>query len=149
MNEKGFVTSALLYGILSVFLVLILGTISIIGNRKLAIDKIKQSALDDVQNLTTDISCFVVVNGTITNYNEDQLCTKTVFIPNDPSITKIGDEAFKNKNLINITIDSNITEISNNAFEGNNNILFIFKNKSDLVINENHWGAQNASVRID
>ena len=41
MNQKGFITSALLYGILSLFLVLVLGTISILGNRKLANDKIE------------------------------------------------------------------------------------------------------------
>ena len=75
MNKKGFVTSALLYGILSLFLILILGTVAIIGNRKITNDKVKQSALDDVQSLTTDESCFTTMpndgdNLTITDYNE-------------------------------------------------------------------------------
>ena len=152
MKQKGFITSALLYGILSLFLVLILGTISIIANRKLANDKIKQSALDDVQNLTTDESCFIVENDTIVGYNdEENLCTKTVFIPktiNNIAIKKIGSEAFSNKNLKNVTINSNIEVIEDNAFEGNNNMLFIFKN-NNIEIDENHWGAQDASVRID
>ena len=43
--NKGFITSALLYGILSLFLVLVLSTVATIGNRKIAIDKIKQSAI--------------------------------------------------------------------------------------------------------
>ena len=45
MNNKGFITSALLYGILSLFLILVLETVSILGNRKLANDKIKESVL--------------------------------------------------------------------------------------------------------
>ena len=52
MNNRGFVTSALLYGILSLFLVLILGTLSVISNRKLASDRLKESALIDAENFT-------------------------------------------------------------------------------------------------
>ena len=64
MNKKGFITSALLYGILSLFLILILGTVSILGNRKLSNDKIKESALDDVQTLTTNPDCFTTTSST-------------------------------------------------------------------------------------
>ena len=158
MKQKGFVTSALLYGILSLFLVLILGTISIIGNRKIANDKIKQSALDDVQNLTTDESCFNfdAVTGIITGYHiENTECTKTVFIPEEiggTKVTKIGPEAFANKNnenLINVTIKNDI-KIANTAFKGNDNILFIFKGSSPQRTDDGTlWGATNSSIRID
>ena len=58
MKKNGFITSALLYGILSLFLILILGTVSILANRKLANDKIKESVLNDVQKIETSPRCF-------------------------------------------------------------------------------------------
>lgn len=152
MKKNGFVTSALLYGILSLFLVLVLGTVAIIGNRKIANDKIKQSALDDVQDLTTDESCFVIDGYTITGYNDSQECTKTVFIPekiNSVEVNKIGSKAFADKDLINVTIKSNITSIDSDAFEGNKNMLFIFKNPQ-IEINDNElWGATDSYIRVD
>ena len=154
MNKKGFITSALLYGILSLFLLLVLGTVSILGNRKLANDKIKESALDDVQNLTTNPTCFTTAsnsrgNLTITGY--DASCDKTVFIPetlNGRTVDAIGANAFSNKNLINITIKSNITEIATNAFTGNDQIVFYIKATSDQII-ESPWGATNATIHWD
>ena len=154
MNKKGFITSALLYGILSLFLLLVLGTVSILGNRKLANDKIKESALDDVQNLTTNPTCFTTAsnsrgNLTITGYNAS--CDKTVFIPealNGRTVDAIGANAFSNKNLINITIKSNITEIATNAFTGNDQIVFYIKAPSDQII-ESPWGATNATIHWD
>lgn len=167
MGKKGFITSALLYGILSVYIVLVVGTISIIGNRKLANDKIKQSALDDVQNIETPIECFDTVDNdtgdnevTITNYkcNQD---VQNVFIPrkdsNGNTITVIGSEAFKDKGIKSVTIKPNITGIYCNAFNGNSNVLFIIKGNIPTVItpsgvtcNENsRWGATNSSIRQD
>lgn len=156
MNRKGFVTSALLYGILSLFLVLILGTIAIAGNRKITNDKLKQSALDDVQNLTTDISCFSgeISNGnliTIMEYdpnNNEEICTKTVFVPK--TVTSIGPEAFKDKNIINITFKT-VPMIDETAFNGNDNVLFIFKGTSPQIAKDSNtlWGAINSSIRID
>ena len=167
MRDKGFVTSALLYGILSVYIVLVLGTISIMGNRKLANDKIKQSALDDVQNIETSAACFETesndVNDTdvkITNY-KCQTTVKNVFIPEKDSdgnkITIIGQEAFKNKGISSVIIKSNIIGINCNAFIGNNNVLFIMKGNMPTVITPSgvtcdtatRWGATNSSVRKD
>lgn len=157
MKKNGFVTSALLYGILSLFLLLILGTISIIGSRKLTNDKIKQSALDDVQDLKTDRSCFTIVEDTIKGYNFEK-CTKTVFIPNDSEVTKIGNGAFSNTDssesheLKNVTIYSNITTIDADAFEGQDGITFILKNPNSGIINSinnNYFGASNSTYRID
>ncbi len=154
MNEKGFITSALLYGILSLFLVLVLGTVSILGNRKLANDKIKESTLDDVQKLTTNPSCFTTVSnsrGNLTISGYDASCDKTVFIPealNGKTVDAIGSSAFSNQNLINVTIKSNIKEIAETAFTGNDGIIFYIKTTSDQII-ESPWGATNATVHWD
>lgn len=154
MNKKGFITSALLYGILSLFLLLVLGTVSILGNRKLANDKIKESALDDVQNLTTNPACFTTTsnsrgNLTITDY--DATCDKTVFIPEalySQTIDAIGAGAFSDKNLINVTIKSNIIEIDNTAFNGNDGIVFYIKTPNGQIP-ESPWGATNATIHWD
>ena len=167
MNNKGFVTSALIYGILSLFLVLILGIVAVIGNRKVTNDKIKQSALDDVQNLTTRESCFsYVINERdkykITGY--DSNCTKTVYIPEKIGgypVDEIGSNAFANKGLINVTIKSNITRISLSAFTGNGSssspLLYIIKGNLPLEVYDNGnstssfngWGASNYTIRQD
>ena len=166
MNQKGFITSALLYGILSLFLVLVLGTVAILGNRKLANDKIKESALDDVQHLTTNPSCFTTTtnsrgNITITGY--DSACDKTVFIPetlNGKTVDAIGAYAFQNQKLINITIWPNIKEIYVNAFTGNDGIIFYIKTTSEQVVGTGTqeeanaavgtaWGAKDATVHWD
>lgn len=170
MDEKGFVTSALLYGVLSLFLVLLLGTVAVIGNRKITNDKIKQSALDDVQNLTTPDNCFTFVlndrdNYTIIGYDNkigyDNNCPKTVYIPEKTGgyiVDEIGENAFSNKNLENVTIKSNITRISSNAFIGNGSakpLLFIIKGSlPSEVVGErttsfSGWGASNYTVRYD
>jgi len=167
MRKKGFVTSALLYGILSLYIVLVVGTVSIIGNRKLANDKIKQSALDDVQYLETDLGCFEIENkgnneNIIKNYRtkaEDGCTTlqKNVFIPERDKygneITAIGANAFKNKALESVTIKSNIKEIDCNAFAGTSDVLFIIKGNmpagSDTCTSGTRWGALNSSVRQD
>lgn len=45
--NRGFISSALLYGILVIFLVIMLSTIAILGSRKLSIDKLKENALEN------------------------------------------------------------------------------------------------------
>ena len=166
MNKKGFVTSALLYGILSMFLILLMGTFSVIGNRKITNDKIKQSALDDVQDLTTPITCFELV--TINNKDSYQIksynmnnaeCTATVYIPkefNGVPIESIGENAFSGKKIKSVTIGSNITYISYTAFTSNDNVLFILKGNMPTTDfgHENTktgklWGATNSSIRQD
>ena len=161
MKEKGFVTSALLYGILSVYIVLVVGTKSVIGNRKLASDKIKQSAIDDVQYLETDLNCFTTEdngNGDSTVYIKEYTCSeKNVFIPEKDKggnvITTIGPEAFKDKNIETITIKPNIKDIYCNAFNGNDNIYFIIKgtiNPNETPCKPNtKWGATDFSIRYD
>lgn len=49
MKKNGFISSALLYGMLALFLVVMMSTLAILGNRKLSMDKLKENALNDVQ----------------------------------------------------------------------------------------------------
>ena len=119
MNKKGFVTSALLYGILSLFFVLILGTLSIISNRKLASDRLKESALADVQNLDTDISCFDIDNCIISYYDYDK-CEKDVYIGkkvigNCPELS-ISDGVFESGTTV--YYKANHVNINENLFYG-------------------------------
>ena len=48
MNKKGFIASSLLYGLLVIFLVVMLSTIAVLANKKLSSDKLKETAIDDV-----------------------------------------------------------------------------------------------------
>lgn len=49
MKKNGFITSALLYGMLALFLVLMLGSLAILSNRKLSMDKLKQASIADTK----------------------------------------------------------------------------------------------------
>lgn len=49
MNNKGFITSTLLYGMLVLFLTLILSILAIFSNRKLSTDKLKENVLQRLQ----------------------------------------------------------------------------------------------------
>lgn len=165
MNKKGFVTSALLYGILSVYLVLILSTVAIVGNRKISNDKIRQSAIDDVQDIKIPEDCFTAEPNdddklTITAYSDDEKCSKTVFIPEKlggSPVNQIGENAFANKGIINVTIRQNISYIYYNAFIENSNVLFILKGDTPVTLipdgitppENTIWGAADSSIRQD
>ena len=168
MKKNGFITSALLYGILSLFLILILGTVSILANRKLANDKIKESVLNDVQKIKTSPSCFETETSNLDNNNlqitgYDSTCEKTVYIPEEiygQTVDSIGPNAFANKEIINITMQNNIKQIYVNAFTNNDNIIFYIRNTSDQIKGvgtdediENAagttWGAKDATVYWD
>lgn len=49
MNEKGFIASSLLYGMLALFLVIMLSTLALLGSRKLSMDQLKKNALITVE----------------------------------------------------------------------------------------------------
>lgn len=148
MNNRGFVTSALLYGILSLFLVLIFGTLSVISNRKLASDRLKESALIDVQNLKTDESCFEIDDSCkITDYNEE--CGNVVFIDKDNiskcTLAGIEDESFNISNGY-VYIKSGI-DISSNAFLGSTNVVFVTIGFEPSIDGDSVWGARNSYIK--
>ncbi len=49
MKQNGFISSALLYGMLALFLVIMTSTLAILGNQKLGMDKLKENALNDIE----------------------------------------------------------------------------------------------------
>lgn len=153
MNQKGFVTSALLYGILSLFLVLILGTLSVISNRKLATDRLKESALNDVEDLKTLESCFTIDSSTctITGYDAD-VCGKVVFIDkkNIKQCSLSGISSITGVSNGYVYIRSNIN-VDQNAFYGNNNVTFITVNRGTSDDGRTSggvvWGATNSYLK--
>lgn len=52
MKKNGFVTSAFLYGMLALFIVLMLSTLAILANRKISMDHLKEDA---IENATKDL----------------------------------------------------------------------------------------------
>ena len=48
-KQNGFIASALLYGMLALFLVLMLSTLYILANNKMSMDKLKEEALRIVE----------------------------------------------------------------------------------------------------
>ena len=156
MSEKGFVASALLYGILSLFLVLILGTLSVISNRKLASDRLKESALIDVEDLKTDENCFEFdideTENTCTITGYDSNCGNLVYIDekkiNKCHLTGIQYNSFSGISDGYVYIKSYI-EIDEKAFSGNENVTFItvgFKTSNDGK-NGTIWGATNSYLK--
>ena len=161
MNKKGFVTSALLYGILSLFLVLMLGTLSVISSRKLASDRLKESAIDDVQDLKTNYDCFTIERNsntcTIKSYF-DNTCGKTIaidlnnFINCDKLI--IGNDSIKNVSRGYIYIKSKIINsyepsgivIEDNAFKDNIKVTFIVNQVDNLPSGDTIWGAAESVI---
>lgn len=66
LNKKGFVSSAVLYSLLLLFLALILGLLSLLSNRKQILDKLK----GDIKNEINQINIYdVYENGTAVYYN--------------------------------------------------------------------------------
>ncbi len=168
MRKNGFVTSALLYGILSLFLILILGTVSILANRKLANDKIKESVLNDVQKIETSPKCFETATSSLDSNNlqitgYDSTCEKTVYIPTTiygQIVDSIGSNAFAGQNLVNVTIENTIKQINVTAFKNNDGIVFYVRNTSDQIkgtgtdseiesASGTTWGAKNATIHWD
>lgn len=49
MKQDGFISSALLYGMLALFLVIVTSTLALLGNQKLGMDKLKEHALNSIQ----------------------------------------------------------------------------------------------------
>lgn len=50
MNKNGFISSALLYGILVLSLIIMLSIVGILGSRKLSTDKLKENALENSED---------------------------------------------------------------------------------------------------
>lgn len=62
MNKNGFIASSLLYGMLALFLVLMISTLYIFGNNKISMDKLKETALEKVGNVSTELNISDAIN---------------------------------------------------------------------------------------
>ena len=161
MNKKGFVTSALLYGILSLFLVLMLGTLSVISSRKLASDRLKESAINDVQDLKTNYNCFTIEKSgstcMATGYDANT-CGNTIAIDlkniNGCNKLIIKNDSIKNVSRGYIYIKSKIINpdepngivIEDNAFKDNIKVTFIVNQVDKLPSGDTIWGAAESVI---
>ena len=55
MNNKGFAVSGIIYSILILFLILIFGVLSILGSRKLILDKLKNDVMNELNDEVTKL----------------------------------------------------------------------------------------------
>lgn len=62
MKQNGFIASSLLYGMLALFLVIMLNTLAIFTNNKLAMDRLKEKALNETENDKTPASIRTIRN---------------------------------------------------------------------------------------
>jgi hypothetical protein len=70
----------------------------------------------------TKESCFEFNNGIISSYSKNKNCPSSIVIPdkiNNIPVIGIGSSAFRDHDLINVTIPGSIKNIGNNAFENN------------------------------
>lgn len=49
MEKNGFIASSLLYGMLALFLVIMISTLAVFANNKINMDKLKQKAFNDIE----------------------------------------------------------------------------------------------------
>ena len=122
MKKNGFISSALLYGILSLFIVLMLSSLAILGNRKIAIDKIKTSAIDDVSHSN---------HLYVASYGNDEEGNGTLDRPY-ATVTKAYNEAAMESTIFIMT---NITQTSTITLNQNKIItLKSYGNKTNSII---------------
>ena len=49
MKKNGFIASSRLYGMLALFLVIMISTLAVFANNKINMDKLKQKAFNDIE----------------------------------------------------------------------------------------------------
>ena len=117
MQKNGFITSALLYGMLSLFLVLMLGSLAILSNRKFSMDKLKEASINDtnkneeVEEVTTDIAYNYIANGK--DFDEDG---RYVYEGKNPSnYVRFNNETWR---IISLEPDHTIKIMRNDSIGG-------------------------------
>ena len=79
-NNKGFVSSALLYSLLILFLALILGLLALLSNRKMILDRVKDDIKGEVNEMVSHKTYKTYANGTAIYYNPKtgKLCSNYI-----------------------------------------------------------------------
>ncbi len=112
MKRNGFISSALLYGLLALFLVVMIGTLAVLGNRKLAMDKIKENALIKIQ---TDYAQRQNIVALFDGNQPFQGNTWYDLTSNNHNGTKSGSVTYNNEersvNLNRSTITANMSDV--------------------------------------
>ncbi len=118
MKEKGFISSALLYGMLALFLVIMMSTLAILGNRKLSMDKLKENALTNVETgYARADKIFAIYDGLQQPYNnvwKDQSgnkhdATTAAVTYNTNHLVFDGANAFVNTHFSQTELGQNVT----------------------------------------
>ena len=114
LDKKGFVSTALLYSLLLLFLALILGLLSLLSNRKQILDKLK----GDIKNEINETKVYKTYeNGYVIYYNpvDGQICGNYLEENSKTGVKKgcmkwyvFNDD--KNKAMLNIILDHNTTD---------------------------------------
>ncbi len=160
MKKNGFISSALLYGILSLFIVLMLSSLAILGNRKIAIDKIKTSAIDDVSHSN---HLYVSSNGndeegigtldrpyaTVTKAYNEAAMESTIFIMTN--ITQTSTITLNQNKIITLKSYGNKTNsiIRGSGFTSNIvNITSGSLNLQNIVFDGNNVSAQGSLIGV-
>lgn len=130
MNNKGFAVSGIIYGILVLFIILLVGLLAMFNNRKNALDELKNRVLDDFSHN---------VNNMVYNFNTNSTFTPTIkgyyritVLKNKKKLSTIMYLSKEDKlnlvfnNNINISINNaGILRLTDNDYYLNDNYLFI------------------------
>lgn len=135
MNEKGFIASSLLYGLLVIFLVVMLSTIAVLANKKLSSDKLKETAIDDV---SADYSSANLIHVWYDSYyapylNNNQIVWKDVVSGHTAALSGFA---------------SNVEYSKEITFDQNKNIIASSVALKDIVSKDTDFSF-SAYIRID
>lgn len=153
LNKKGFVSSAVLYSLLLLFLALILGLLSLLSNRKQILDKLK----GDIKNEINQINIYdVYENGTAVYYNPvtGKMCGDYKE-ENSLNENKTGCMKWyifndnKNRATVNMILDHNTTAPVEWNSEETNVEMKEVKTELNKLVSESNWKQEARLITAD
>lgn len=153
LNKKGFVSSAVLYSLLLLFLALVLGLLSLLSNRKQILDKLK----GDIKNEINQTKIYEVYeNGTAIYYNPvtGKMCGD---YKEENSVTGVTEGCLKwyifnddkNRATVNMILDHNTSGNIPWNSENNNSEMKEVKEELDNLVLNSKWKQQARMITID
>lgn len=128
LNNRGFAISSMLYSILLLFLMLIVGVLAILGNRKIILDKVKNEIVTDLtQNKAFDIS-FEHKNILLANTSKVSDFTFSLM-----DGVKVIDQ---NGNVIDTPITTTSSPTFNSAVNGTYTVTYTANYQGNVIIAE-------------
>lgn len=153
LNKKGFVSSAVLYSLLLLFLALILGLLSLLSNRKQILDKLK----GDIKNEINQINIYdVYENGTAVYYNPvtGKMCGDYKE-ENSLNENKTGCMKWyifndnKNRATVDMILDHNTTATVEWNSEETNVEMKEVKTELNKLVSESNWKQEARLITAD